>query len=240
MKIEIEGIVLRQSPYKEKDRMISILTKDGVKNFLARGIASTTSKNAASCNLFCHSLFYLNETNSKLSLSQSKIIDSHYELYLDLEKMSALQFASETIIKFLDEDNQMYDYLLNLIKYLKEGFDSKTLMTIFLANVIKESGYQLEYNSCIECESKSNIVAVNYDLGGFICQNCAKKHNLQPQDLNYLNSYRYAFMVDESKMNHYKLDENISIRLINEFSRFLCNSFGIKEIKSLDIYLQSL
>ena len=58
MVIEIEGIVIRQVQYKEKDAMISVLTKDGTVSFLARGILNPTSKNASlfrsrSSSLYC-------------------------------------------------------------------------------------------------------------------------------------------------------------------------------------------
>ena len=38
MKFNVEGIVIRQSPYKEKDAMISALTPDGIVSFLARSV----------------------------------------------------------------------------------------------------------------------------------------------------------------------------------------------------------
>ena len=90
MEKEIEGIVLRQVPYKEKDKIVTIITREGLLSFNARGIASLTSKNSSSCNLFSLSNFTLNEKGKYLSLKQGKLIDSHYELYESLESMSAI------------------------------------------------------------------------------------------------------------------------------------------------------
>ena len=159
MNLEVEGIVLRKVPYKEKDCMITILTKDGLKSFLGRGIQSTSSKNAASCNLFSTSIFSLNNKNDKYSLTQGKIISSNYELFTSLEAMSTLQLCGELTLRFMDEDNdQLYDYFQMIISYLKKGFDSKTLVCIYLAQIIKYSGYALSYNECVNCGSKKDIV----------------------------------------------------------------------------------
>ena len=68
MVIEIEGIVIRQVQYKEKDAMVSVLTKDGTVSFLARCILSPTSKNASSCLLFAYSNFTLNSKQDKRQL----------------------------------------------------------------------------------------------------------------------------------------------------------------------------
>ena len=138
MVIEIEGIVIRQVQYKEKDAMISVLTKDGTVSFLARGILNPTSKNASSCLLFAYSNFTLNSRQDKLTLTQGKLIKSYYHLYESLEKMAAIQLVCELIIKCLDEDNgNIYPYLRNMLENLSEDYDSKTLTLICIAHILK-------------------------------------------------------------------------------------------------------
>ena len=151
MVIEIEGIVIRQVQYKEKDAMVSVLTKDGTVSFLARGILNPTSKNASSCLLFAYSNFTLNSKQDKLTLTQGKLIKSYYHLYESLEKMASIQLVCELIIKCLDEDNgSIYPYLQNMLELLSTNFDSKTLTLICIAHIVKESGYALEYDECVK------------------------------------------------------------------------------------------
>ena len=241
MEKEIEGIVLRQVPYKEKDKIVTIITREGLLSFNARGIASLTSKNSSSCNLFSLSNFTLNEKGNYLSLKQGKLIDSHYELYESLESMSAIQLAFESLIRFMDEnDNKIYDYVLSFFDNLKKGFDSMTLIVILLAQLIKSSGYALEYSSCVECGNKNNIVQVNYRVGGFLCYECAKKYNEIHDDKDYLKSFRYVFMVSYDMMNHYELDRKIASRLLKEFIDFLNFNFDNREIKAYEIYKNSI
>ena len=141
MVIEIEGIVIRQVQYKEKDAMVSVLTKDGTVSFLARGILNPTSKNASSCLLFAYSNFTLNSRQDKLTLTQGKLIKSYYHLYESLEKMASIQLVSELIIKCLDEENgSIFPYVLRLLDNLSNKYDSRTLVLITIASIIKESG----------------------------------------------------------------------------------------------------
>lgn len=241
MNVEVEGIVLKQVPYSEKNKMMTIITKSGLLSFSARGIASITSKNASSCNLFAFSSFSLSKNGENYSLKQGRIIDSHSELYSSLEMLSAIQVASEAILRFMDADNdRIYDYFISLIENLKKGFDSKTLLVIFLAQIIKDSGYGLEYSSCVKCGSKKEIIDVDYRFGGFVCKNCACKIEYTPWEIEYLNSFRYSFMVEAIMMDHYMMKSEITNRLLKEYIEYLKYNFELKEFKSFDIYKNSI
>ena len=239
MVIEIEGIVIRQVQYKEKDAMVSVLTKDGTVSFLARGILNPTSKNASSCLLFAYSSFTLNSKGDKLTLTQGKLIKSYYHLYESLEKMAAIQLVCELVIKCLDEDNgNVYPYLKNMLEHLSLNYDSRTLTLICIANIIKESGYALEYDECVKCGSKKDIVSYSFNEGGFICIRCLS-HNEEVKSEVSLKTYRYIFKVDENNMNHYELNAKVALDLIVQLCSYLSNCFSIKEIKALEIYLRS-
>ena len=236
MKIDIEGIVIRQNPYKEKDAMVSVLTKDGIVSFLARGVLSISSKNKSSCLPFSYSAFSLNSKADKLSLQQGKLIKSYYHFYNSLENLASINLISECIIKFIDEENTyLYAYLKSYLELLDQGFDEITLTAIMLAQIVKNSGYDLDYSSCVKCGSKNNIVHVSYHEGGFICSKCVnKKQDIDSQE--YLKSFRYVFMVPSDMLDHYKLEHDVGQRLIKEFCSYLSESFGFKDIKSLEIY----
>jgi DNA repair protein RecO (recombination protein O) len=240
MVLEVEGIVIKQVPYKEKDAMVSVLTKDGTVSFLARGILNPTSKNASSCLLFAYSSFTLNSRQDKLTLTQGKLIKSYYHLYESLEKMAAIQLICELIIKCLDEENgNIYPYLFKMLDLLSNDFDSRTLSLICIANIIKESGYALEYDECVNCGNKKNIVSYSLSQGGFICCKCLKLES-ELKSPEMLKTFRYIFKVTPDLMDHYVLNKKLSLDLIKDLSEYLKDCFSIKEIKALEIYFSSL
>lgn len=240
MVIEVEGIVIRQVQYKEKDAMVSVLTKDGTVSFLARGILNPTSKNASSCLLFAYSNFTLNSRQDKLTLTQGKLIKSYYHLYESLENMASIQLISELILKCLDEENgNLFPYFKNMLEELGNKFDSQTLALICIAQIIKNSGYGLEFDECVKCGNKKNIVTYSLTDGGFVCLKCLS-YNQETKSSEELKTYRYIFKVSSEMMNHYELNKKISLHMIKNLCSYLCDCFSIKEIKSLEIYLRSI
>lgn len=239
MKIKVEGIVIQVNPYKEKDAMVSIITENGIVSFLARNILSITSKNRSSCLLFSYSSFVLNSRLDKLSLVQGTLIKSYYHFYESLDCLSSINLINECLIKFVDEDDSnLYPYLKRYLELLDQIYDEVTLTLIMLAKIIAFSGYSLKYNECVVCSKKTNIVGVSFSLGGFVCKNCLKK-SIDKRNKDYLKTYRYVFMVDCENMNHYILDKEIALTLIEEFSNYLASSFGFQKIVSLSLYLNS-
>lgn len=235
MDINVEGIVIKQVHYKEKDCMISLFTKSGIVSFLARGVLSLNSKNASSCLLYNYSEFTISEKNNHYSLKQGKSLHTFKNLYENLDNISCVSLMSEVTLKFIDEEYEnLYEYFKNIMFLLESNFSSETLLAIYLAQVIKYSGYKLEYDCCVECGSKNNIVSISYLEGGFLCKNCIKNDSfLSP---NHLKSYRYVFMIDSNSLDHYELNKNDSLKLIKDFCSYLCTSFGEKELKALDMY----
>lgn len=239
MKIEVEGIVIKQTPYKEKDAMISLLTKNGMVSFLAHNVLSLSSKYRSSCLPFTYSIFTLNSKLDKLSLSQAKIIKSYMHFYNSLESLTSINLVNECICKFIDEDNTyLFEFLKNFLELLDRGFDEITLTAIMIAQIVKNSGYDLEYNSCVKCSNKKNIVGISYTHGGFVCKNCFDNQTLK-KSKEYLKTFRYLFMIPPDKMAHYVIDSSIGFSLIEEFCSYLSTSFGLKEIKALEMYKNS-
>lgn len=240
MNIEVEGIVIRRIPYKENSCMMNVLTKDGLVSFMARGILNTKSKNASSCILFSTSIFSLISKNDKYFLQTGKLVSSNYEIMSSLKKISCLELCAEATLKFQEdlELKNLYPYLVKLIDLLKIDYDVDTLTAIYLAQIIKNSGYSLEYNSCVLCGNKENIVNIDYEEGGFICSDCLKTSLKKFNDLDseFLQSFRYVFMVDSNNLDHYILNKDISKKLISDFVNYLCTSYDIKELKAMEMY----
>ena len=125
-----------------------------------------------------------------------------------------------------------------MLEHLSLNYDSRTLTLICIANIIKESGYALEYDECVKCGSKKDIVSYSFNDGGFICIRCLS-HNEEVKSEVSLKTYRYIFKVDENNMNHYELNAKVALDLIVQLCSYLSNCFSIKEFKALEIYLRS-
>ncbi len=237
MELDIEGIVIRQTPYKEKDAIVNVFTSQGIATFYARSILALTSKNASSCLMYAYSRFLLSSHGDKLLLRKGELIDSFYNNYESIEKMTCLGVMSEVVFKIAGEDDgRLYAFFLKILNLLKNNFDILTLLCIFLAKAINYSGYALQYEECIQCSSKKNIVAVDYNLGGFVCKKCLKTKEVENN--LYLKIFRYVFKVDIQDIDKNILNKSICMRLIKEFLAYLKAKFGFYNFASETMFFE--
>ena len=237
--VVISGIVIKSIPYGENDAIISVLTNDGVVTFKARGILKPSSKNMASCLMYAHSEFTLEEKKSNNYLTKAKLISSNYRLYENLEYMTCLGLISECINVFLDDKTSkiIFDSFLLLLKGINDDFDIYTLTLINLAKIVKESGYGIDVNSCIRCGDKKGIVSINLNEGGFICKKCFTSSE-EIKSTTYLKTVRYIFNVDLDNYFHYQLNKSVAISLIREYIYYLQECFGYKKLKFFELFDQ--
>lgn len=237
----IQGFVIRQVEYGESDAIVSVLTSHGVEVFKARGVLKLTSKNRSSCLLYSESEFTLDcSKNDYQVLTKGKLIKSNFKLYDCLENMTCLGLISESILMFLGSEtsSKIYNCFSYLLKAINEGFDVLTMTSICIANIIKETGYELDLSRCIRCNKTSQIVFVDFLNNGFVCRRCLNNGE-QVENVEYLKSIRYIFMVDEDNYFHYELNKNIVLRLIKELIKYLQNQFDYRKIVFFELFLQT-
>ena len=168
-------IVLSISSYKEKDAVISAISEDQFITFLARGINNPKSKNIAINNPLTIADIELMDGNFKYPvLKSSKQLFTPMRIDMDSKYLGSLLFINEVVnYLFPDEDKpKMFKTVEDSVTALKKSKDWLMVLLLFMAQVIRLGGFELEVNQCVNCGSKKNIVAFSFDEGGFICQNC--------------------------------------------------------------------
>lgn len=236
--MEIEGIVLQITTYKEKDAMINVLTNEGVVSFLARGVKGINSKNAPSVNLYTRSIFELNNKNNSnyYSLKTGKIIEDISNLYSNVESMLTLNFLGELVIKCNDESktSDLYYLFVSSIKKMKEGFDLTTIRLAFISTIIKKMGLCLHVDNCVICQSKKAIVSVSYEEGGLICKNCFDSFAMENQDVDYIKIIRYLFLLDSVENFPLELPHPSSDKVLKDLVMYLYTKAGVR-VKSYEL-----
>ena len=121
-----------------------------------------------------------------------------------------------------DEAPAAYPWLLAALKAIKSGVEPLTVGLIYFAHLLNNGGIGLDVDECVVCHGKSNIVAISYEDGGFICRDCydpetmdATAHlDLSEQDLDDLITYfkdnKIDVVSDEEEaddIDHIKVNE---------------------------------
>lgn len=176
MSNSFEGIVLKKVDYRDYDAMLSVLSAEGKKSILVRGINKINSKNAHCCQLFTLSRFNLLDKGN--TLKNAELIKSYRKLREDLLKQGIAQLMMELMDR-LDEMAFGYEDLLVCLDLLENGSQPYCVLALFLARIAHEIGIEPNVDGCSRCGSLSGITAVSINDGGFICQCCLHSSDLK-------------------------------------------------------------
>ena len=237
--MEFEGIVIRRTSYKEGSAMISVLTKDRIRSFLAKGVLKMTSKNAPSVNLFTKSRFQTFNGEEGDWLRVGEVLCSYPNITKDFEKLAVLDFISEITNSLIgtNDAQDTYRFLEKTLECLNGDFSPLTALLIYFAKVLKASGYGLDVDSCAICGEKHAITAISYKDGGFICQKCFDASNHVKSDVRKLKIFRYIFKVDTDNFTKIAFSNEECKAIIFELCEFL-NFTSQIEFKSLTLLSQ--
>ena len=237
--MEFEGIVIRRTSYEEGSAMISVLTKDKIRSFLAKGVLKITSKNAPSVNLFTKSRFQTFKGEEGDFLRVGEVLSSYPNITKDFEKLAILDFISEMTNSLIgtSDAKDIYIYLEKTLECLNGENSPLTALLIYFAKVLKAAGYGLDVDSCAICGKKTQISAISYKDGGFICQNCFDASIHVKTDPRKLKILRYIFKVDVANFTKVAFSNDECKEIIFELSEFL-NFASQIEFKSLTLLSQ--
>lgn len=151
-----EGLVLRETDYKDHDRLITVLTKDrGKMTFRARGVKQKGSRLKSGCQLLAYSEFTVFENKGFCTVNEAVAKEMFIPLRDDLEKMTLASYfvqATETLAPENDSDPQLLSLCLNAIYALTYMDRSMTLVkAVFEFRAACQAGYMPQLDGCAVC-----------------------------------------------------------------------------------------
>jgi len=235
--MEIEGIVIRTTPYRDQDVMVTIITKDGFVPFCARGTLKMESKNASSIIKFTKSKFNLYHGKEGFWLRNAQIVDSYSKCKANFDCLAVLELISELTVSLIasEDAKNIYSYLDKSLDLLERGFSPKTIAILYIAKALNASGYSMEIDACQKCGSKTSIVGLNIRSGGFVCDKCFNGLNDIKLSAHLLKMVRYIFKVDIDNFDKVEFDDEECEAIIPLLFEFIENVVDIN-LKSKKLF----
>ncbi len=145
---EFEGIVIKFSKYLDNDAMVTVLTKTGIKSFLARGALKIKSKNARSLNLYTISKFELLEEKYGNILKTGVSIYAPFNLYSSFESLACLSLIGEATFNSINEYDEydLFNPFSIAIKTMDNNEDPLILTIEYLLILMSFSGEGIDFN----------------------------------------------------------------------------------------------
>ena len=194
-----EGVVLRQMPLGEADRLLTLYTPDlGKLRAVARGVRRINSKLGGHLDQLMHATISLSQGRTLDSIFEAQAIHSFRGLREDLDRLSQAMYIAELIDGFSVEqspDVSLYRFLLRTLTELEAGRPPALLIRYFELHLLRHSGFGPELYRCIECRSglEPDDYVYSCSGGGVLCQDCrvTSREVLIPLSLNAMKVLRF-------------------------------------------------
>lgn len=214
--IEVEGIVVSNTSYKESSKIINIFTSEyGIIGCISKGCKSLKSKLRLPSEKFAYGVFHLYYKENGLStLIDGDIKNYFFNIKNDIIKISYLSYLTELAVHTYKESekNEVYNLLISSILKIEDNLNPRIITNILEIQYLNYLGINLNLDECVSCGS-SKVVTLSMNKGGYVCSNCRENEELIDEKvLKLLRLYQY---VDISKISSLDIDENNS-KIINK------------------------
>lgn len=173
------ALVLRETKYKEADKILTVLTEsEGKKTVSAKGVMGKTSKISAACQLLTFSEMTLYESRGRLYVREAQTVEQFLGLREDISRLALGTYFAELLEAVSDEDSpdgQMLSLGLNgLFAISRDLYPQGHIKAVFELRLMCLSGFEPSLNYCPICGDFKSDNAVFSTLGGTVlCKACA-------------------------------------------------------------------
>ena len=213
--VETDGIVLKTIDFKEKDSILTFLTRDvGKKAGVLHGGKSMRSGNAAKAELFVLNHFEFSEkmNNDLVRIRKCELLDSYPLIRRNYSNFLHANYFSELLLKCEIPEIDSRDYFEIFKKTISKLSKSNNGIEIkfnFEIKLMKILGIEPNLEACVKCngdiwylESKKNPLPkystpyqLDVSMGGLRCPKCCISNSFA----TYLNPGSIAFFYSRQK-----------------------------------------
>lgn len=240
MTILTDGIIINEKPLKDKDKIITVLTREkGVINVFANG--AKVGKHSSATSLLAYSDFSVADTKGgSFVLKDAVPKQVFFKLREDLTVLSLAQYFAELTYELApreDKADEELSLILNCLHLLCEGKKNITLIKCVMElRLLTLAGYMPSVECCSECgcDLDEDCFFDCYS-GEFFCKNCKKQKKLPCVSLGVLSAIRYICLAPSNRIFSFNLPEDALFSLQQLSERYLKN-ITLKKFKTLDFY----
>ncbi len=175
----VEAIVLSRRDLGERDRLVTVLSRDrGKVRAVVRGASRADSKLAALVQPFSRSRLDLWRGRSLDGVRGGEVLESFRGLRTEFEGIAYASCMAEIagyISQEGESDEPLYLLLLTCYRALERGMDPPRIGTFFCVRVMKVLGVFPVLDQCVVCgEPAGADASLGFSLGGVACVRCRR------------------------------------------------------------------
>ncbi len=240
------GLVLKETRYKESDRIITLLTPGlGVISASAQSSLRLKSKLFSACGLFCYSEFVLVPGRNMYTVREADVKNVFHGISSSIEGMSLAMYMAEMASALSptgDEAAKELRLLLNCFYMISEKkADLRVIKAVFELRTMSECGFLPQLVYCRDCGTYDGpAFYLDPAEGCLLCESCAqkagKKCNL---DAGALFALRHICLVEDKKIFGFRISVGSLAKLSTAAEQYALES-GAHEIEKADSTLEEI
>ena len=257
MKKAVDGLILRELPVGESDKLLTVLTaEEGRIPIMAKGARSMRSKVLSVCHLYNYVNLEYYEKNDRRWLSGGSVNDSFFGLSSDLEGAALAAYLSEVAMEITGEGvpaPEILRMMLNCLYCIQENKKPKeqikAVFELFAASV---SGFSPDLGGCGECgKEPEGDIWLDVMNGRILCGECLRKRTgggvfeedeyrarniLLPLDGSSLASIRYILRAPLSRIFAFQIADRESMERLTRAAEVYLTNHLERSFDTLDFY----
>ena len=239
------GLVLKETRYKESDRILTILTPElGVISAAAQSSLRLKSKLFSACGLFCYSEFTLVPGRNMYTVREAEVKNVFHGISSSIEGMSLAMYMAEmamTLSPTGQEAQRELRLLLNCFYMISESkTDLRVIKAVFELRTMSACGFMPQIVCCRDCSAYDGAAFyLDVQEGHLLCADCAAKAGKTCNlDQGALYALRHICLVDDKKIFAFKISVGSLEKLSAVAERYALTHMD-KPLKSYD-FLKTL
>lgn len=245
MHIKTQGLVLRETNYKEADKILTVLTREGGKRTVkARGCRRRNSTLAASSQLLAWSDMTLFEYRDRFTLNEAETLELFWGVRQDVEKLALCAYFAEVTELVAEEgcpDQELLSLILNSIYALDRLEKPLALVkAAFELKLLCLAGYEPLLEDCAVCGAENpKEPRLNLENGVICCGGCTGPADGPVRSLDDagLAAMRHVVYGDPKRLFSFPLDGDSMALLSVACEDFLLTQLD-RGFRTLDFYRQ--
>lgn len=184
--LKCRGIVLNEFPMGDKDKRITLLTREyGKIGVMVKGAFSPNSKWRSVSQPFSCASYELSKSNGFYYIKDAELIDSFYAMRSDFDRLAwgeLLLEVSADIATSGEDNSEIVDLLLRALSVMRnERMTPQCAGAAFLWRLMSRIGFQANLRHCAGCGAEltalppeaSQNFCFSFTGGAMICPDCA-------------------------------------------------------------------
>ena len=178
MQQNVLAIVTRAVNYRDNDRVLTLITRDGGRmTITARGCRNAQSKLLSCAQPFCYGEFELYDRDGHHYVRQCDVREIFYNLRLTPDALGAACYACQVCEMLAvpgEPFTRGFSLLLHTLKALcEEQCDIESILAFFLIKQMSFAGFCPQADACVCCDRAEDLAAFSFEYGGALCAQCA-------------------------------------------------------------------